>query len=95
MLNDVFIAQKRIDRCIAGVDNKTTRRDYSFKFNLLTVYGIYVFKLLVLIHNHYSDILHNKDFHSYDTRFKNNLCIPKHNLASTNKTFMVFWSKDI
>ena len=74
MLNDLFIAQKHMVRCVAGVD-KTTCRDYFLKFNLLTVYGIYVLKLLVLIHNHYSDILHKKDFHSYDTRFKNNLCI--------------------
>ena len=93
MINDVFISQKRVVRCIAGVDRRTSCRAYFVNFKLLTVCGLYFMKLLELVHSNILDFNKNSDFHSYDTRFKDDLTIPLHHLSAVGRTHKVLGLK--
>ena len=73
MLGDIFIAQKRVLRCMAGVDNRTSCRNIFLRFNVLTVYGLYILKILNFVHSNISDINKNSDYHSYNTRHRNDM----------------------
>ena len=93
MLNEVFILQKRIIRCLAKIDNRTSCKEYFSSLNILTVYGLYALQILELIHVNISDFDFNGDFHTYPTRSRNKLSIPLHHFATVGKTHQVFGLK--
>ena len=93
MLNEVFILQKRIIRCLAKIDNRTSCKEYFSSLNILTVYGLYALQILELIHVNISDFVFNGDFHTYPTRSRNKLSIPLHHFATVGKTHQVFGLK--
>ena len=93
MLGDIFIAQKRVLRCMAGVDNRTSCRNIFLRFNVLTVYGLYMLKILDFVHSNISDINKNSDYHSYNTRHRNDISIPTHSLSKVNKTYKIYGLK--
>lgn len=80
MIQDIFITQKRIIRVIAGVARRHTCRELFKKFKILTVYGIYVYNLLQYIFNNKNKLIRNGEFHSYDTRHRDDFHIPSHRL---------------
>lgn len=85
MVGDVFISQKRIIRCMAGVDPNHSCRQLFKEFGILTVCGLYLFHLLVFIFRHRSSLSTCGDFHDYQTRHRHNLLVPKHRLQITGK----------
>ncbi|PSN48079.1 hypothetical protein C0J52_03428 [Blattella germanica] len=90
MLGDIFIAQKCVLRCMASVDNRTSCRNIFLRFNVLTVYGLYILKILDFVHSNISDINRNSDYHSYHTRHRNGISIPTHCFSTINKTVKIY-----
>lgn len=92
-LCDVLLSQKRVVRSMAGVDSHTSCKPYFKCYNILTVCGLYVFKLLEFVFVHRKDFICNGYYHSYNTRRRNDFNIPNHNLHMYGKSLMVYGLK--
>src|SRR5436190_10863096 len=59
-------------------------KQYFSELNILTVYGLYIFECIMHIKQQgYVQPYENQ--HSYNTRFKNNITLPRHNLEFYRK----------
>lgn len=73
---DVFLAQKRVIRCIAGVSSTTSCREYFKRYKVLPLASVLIFELCKYIFKHQHNIPKSQDFHDYDTRHKHDLRSP-------------------
>ena len=73
--NNVFIKQKRIIRCIANVPMLHSCRDLFKKYNILPLPCLFVYEMSLFIYINRDVLTKNKDFHNFNTRYKNNLCV--------------------
>lgn len=73
----VFILQKRIIRLIFDLPFQTSCRETFSKNKILTTTSIYLLKLLNYMFVHQTKFIKNSAFHSYDTRYKDNLSVIK------------------
>jgi len=74
--SDVFIIQKRIIRCIVGIDSRTSCRPYFKRLKLLTLFAIYILELLLHIFKNKSSFKRHIDVHGYPTRQMNDFYPP-------------------
>lgn len=89
LMPKIFKAQKRIIRCMAGVNKRRSCRDLFSQFRILTVYGLYIYNLLQYVFINKNSFNKNSHFHSYETRNRNDLTIPTHRLSCTNKSHLI------
>lgn len=81
----VFYLQKKAIRTIYGLSNLTSCRD-TFKANkLLTLPSLYIKEIIMYVKTNSNLFVNNNVYHDYDTRGKEDLCIPKHNLTISEK----------
>lgn len=73
--SDVFLAQKRIIRCMAGISSRESCRPFFKQFSILPLPSVYILEVLCHFfsdrHNHFR----GSDFHDYETRGKNDYSI--------------------
>lgn len=79
--NAVFVAQKRIIRLIFDLKPKESCRPTFIKYKVMCFPSIYIFNILLYIRKHIQDLKKCSQYHEYDTRHKETLCIPKHRTA--------------
>lgn len=74
--DNVFLCQKRIVRCIAGISGLTSCRDYFRNLKILTLASLVVLELATLTYQNQGKLLRGSDIHAHDTRTKDNLRLP-------------------
>lgn len=65
---EVFLKQKRIVRCIAGVNRRTSCKELFMQYNILTLTGLYILETCVHIYRNRDSYLRFSDVHSVNTR---------------------------
>lgn len=83
---DVFLAQKRIIRCIAGVKPTHSCRGLFSSYRILTVPAIYIYELVTYVFQRLDCLDRRESVHSHDTRRKRNLLVPFRHLHLTANT---------
>lgn len=74
--SDIFIAQKRIIRCIARIASRESCKLFFPKYNILTLPCIYIYEICVYIFINKETFQLNGDSYHYNTRQKNQFRIP-------------------
>lgn len=69
-LNRIFILQKHSLRTIAKVTPRTSCRPLFVKYNLLTVYALYIYQTVLLVRKDSKFTKKNAEIHSYNTRHR-------------------------
>lgn len=82
----VFVSQKRIIRCIAGVASTFSCRNLFKKYSILTLYDLFVFEVAVYAFRNKNKFSRNDAIHQHDTRIKENLHVPYCRLNVTKKS---------
>lgn len=82
----IFIIQKRAIRAITGIKQTDSCKEWFQKLSILTLPSCIIYSHLVKIKEMLPTLLRNGDSHVYNTRGRNNLIIPQHRLAYTNKS---------
>lgn len=80
---DVFLAQKRIIRCIAGIDTRQSCRPYFKEWKILPLAAVHIFELLLYVYRNKEKFVCNEDIHHYNTRSKLDFHIPNYSLRVT------------
>ena len=83
--NILFKTQKRIVRIITKSDNRASCRDLFKKLCILPLQSQYIFSLLMFVAKNKDFLKTNSDFHSFNTRSKQDLHIPIDNLTIFQK----------
>ena len=83
--NIVFKTQKRIVRIITNSDNRPSCHDLFKKLCILPLQSQYIFSLLMFVAKNTDLFKTNSDFHSFNTRSKQDLHIPIANLTIFQK----------
>lgn len=86
MAKNVFTCQKRILRCIAGLKATDTCREFFISHNIMTLSSIYIYELAVYVHTNNQQYKLNRDFHDYNTRFRDYMATPYARLTLFQKT---------
>lgn len=85
---DVFIAQKRVIRCCAGVKSGFSCRGLFRSFKILPLPCIYIRELVSYVFENRSGLTTHENIHSHNTRKKHNLIAPyRHLNLSINTPF--------
>lgn len=92
-LQRVFKLQKKALRIIAKVDARTSCKDLFISNDLLTIFGLYVFQVILFVRTNCKFNFKNSELHKYDTRNKNNFAIPKRKLERTSKSPFIMGTK--
>lgn len=80
----VFLRQKSMLRTLLGLNYRESCRGHFKQNNLLTVYGLFIYKVLIFmyLHPHYFEVHRNVNL----TRRKETFFYPHHSLAITEKS---------
>lgn len=85
-IQKIFIVQKRIIRTMLGLRASESCRGHFKQCDLLTVFGIYIFELVVFIYKYRHYFAEFEKNHVYNTRNDNKLNIPAHRLTLFEKS---------
>lgn len=87
---DVFLAQKRILRCIARVSTRQSCRELFKNFNILTFVGVFIYEMSVFIFKNKNNFRIKNDVHKMNTRQKDQFYIPfcKYKLTANSPTYL-------
>lgn len=72
----VFVAQKKIIRCMLGLPAQTHCKEAFIALSILTLPSLYIFLVTTNIKKQENIFLKNSNVHSYDTRSNNQLRMP-------------------
>lgn len=92
-VNDVFIAQKRIIRCIAGVTSTHSCRNLFKQYKILPLPSLYVLELLLYVYKNQDKFDKNEMIHLHNTRCKSNFHIPTKRLNISTKAHNILGLK--
>lgn len=81
----VFLAQKRILRCIAGVGSRESCRPLFKRYGILPLPSVYILEILLYIFKNKDDFIRNSDFHNYNTRGRNDYMVPMNRINITRR----------
>lgn len=73
----VLKLQKKSIRIMNNLYRRESAREYFRKEGIMTVISLYIFNSLMDIHREKDLLKQRKDIHSYNTRNKDKLCVPK------------------
>lgn len=82
----VFIAQKRIIRCIKGLRSDHSCRGAFGELGILTVISLYIYEVAIYIFKEKHTFLRNEHVHFYNTRTKTQLRAPAVRLEVSRKS---------
>lgn len=74
--SDVFVSQKRLIRCIAGVSRTESCRGLFRKFKILPLPCLYIYEVCVFVFCNKTKFMTNSQVHNFNTRRGNDLRIP-------------------
>lgn len=80
LMPKIFVAQKKIVRGIFGVGSRHSCRELFARLRILTVYGLYIYNLIIYIYKNKSAFDTNGSTHMYSTRGRDDLVMPPHRL---------------
>jgi hypothetical protein len=80
-MHKVFLIQKRILRIMLGLGPRCSYRRQFVKLHTLPVPSLYVFLLIMFVHNNMDNFKTNSLIHNFNTRSKNQLHLPTVHLA--------------
>jgi len=86
VFQDVFIAQKRVIRCIAGINRYESCRPQFQSFKILPLAGLYILHLLECIHKNKQNLQQFSDIHQHDTRNKSRIYPPLNTYCITQQS---------
>ncbi|KAK9745125.1 hypothetical protein QE152_g7140 [Popillia japonica] len=81
----LFRLQKRSVRIVAGAAPRESCRSYFSKYGIMTLPCLYIYYTLLEIHRYITSYKTQADNHCYNTRYANNLRIPKLRLTKSIK----------
>ncbi len=83
----LFISQKRAIRICCNVPSRTHCKELFINLQVLSFPSLYVLHLLCYAKLNYAKFNGNSDFHTYNTRNKDNLRIQHYHYASSQKNW--------
>lgn len=86
MSDDVFTAQKRVIRCMAGIRRYESCRPHFKNFKILPLASLYILHLVKHVHENKQKYQKFSDIHSHNTRNKSLLYPPKNLFTITERT---------
>lgn len=84
-MQEIFIQQKKIIRCICFVNSTHSCKNLFKDLNILTVYSVYILACVMFVHKNYSKLPKCKNINHYATRQANDLYIPSCRLELTSR----------
>lgn len=84
-LNSILKSQKKAIRIILNLKNSSSVRDHFISLKILTVYGLYIYETVLGVKLNLGNLQLLGDFHNYNTRHRNELAVPSHNLQIYTK----------
>lgn len=75
-MQDVFGAQRRCVRVMAGLDYRADCRDAYRRLHILTTPCVYILECILYVKENTADYSISSDYHAYATRCKHNLRLP-------------------
>lgn len=85
-VNTIFVKQKRIVRLLFNLGYMETCKPYFIKYRILTIYCLYILKVLKYIRLNINDMVKSNEYHSYNTRHNNILMIMRHKTTLFEKS---------
>ena len=91
VLERVIVLQKKIIRAMNSLPFNAHTGDFFKNMNILRVNDLHKLSLAIFMFKNITNSTFNtnSDFHHYNTRFRNNLVIPLHNLTMTQKNWYI------
>jgi hypothetical protein len=84
-LHKILLLQKRAIRIILNLKWDDHVREHFRNLEIFTVYDQYIYDCILYIKNNFNNLELRSEFHSYNTRNKNNINIQKHKLSFFTK----------
>lgn len=91
--HDVFVAQKRIIRCMVGVPQIHSCRNLFQRYGILPLPSIYILELLLYVYKNQHKFDKKETIHSYNTRDKTNFHVPFKHLNISSKAHNILGLK--
>lgn len=82
----MFKLQKLAIRNIAGLTKRTSCRAYFRSLRILTLTAIYILEIAMYVKINLASFEINSNFHLYDTRNRDALCFPVHDLSTFERS---------
>lgn len=86
----VFILQKRTIRILADAPLLEHCKPLFIKLKIMSLPNLYIYNSILETHSKRSQLQTYSDIHSYNTRYKGNLYIPKHRLSKSKNNSLDF-----
>lgn len=87
-IETIFILQKRAIRAIYNLRTRDSLKDLFKNINILTAHCQYIYEIIIYVRKNLNLFFKNSEKHSYSTRNKTKLAVPKFRLTKTKKTFL-------
>lgn len=81
----IFRIQKRAVRALCGTGPYEHCKPLFQKLQIMTLPCIFIYNCLIFVKTDHHSFARNSEFHTYDTRNKNNLLIPHHRVTQTQQ----------
>lgn len=79
--NRVFQVQKSIIRCMDGKVSTFSCKSLFRKFQILTLPSLYILNTIIYVYKNKHLLKTHEDIHNYETRNRNNICLPSLRLS--------------
>lgn len=79
-MTKILIGQKRALRAMLNFKSNESVKQYFTELKILTVYNLYILECIMVVKNNINKFITYKDYHNYNTRNKNKIVTPRHNL---------------
>jgi hypothetical protein len=89
-VHNIFLIQKRILRIMLGLGPRCSCSSQFVKLNILQVPSLYIFLLIMSVHNNLDNFKTDSLIRNFNTRSKNQLHPPTVHLASIQKSVTYF-----
>lgn len=86
LASNVFIAQKRIIRCIAGVPTAHSCKNIFKELRIFSLPCLYIFEICMYVFRNRNNFILNSEYHDVNTRQKNKFHVPYARLKVTSES---------
>lgn len=76
LAQNVFVSQKRIIRCIAGVSNLSSCKNLFRNYEILTLPSLFIYEMCIYVFVNKDNFKSNSNYHNFNTRHSNDIFIP-------------------
>lgn len=86
-LDRILLLQKRAIRIMLNLKWRDTVKEHFKNIGILTVYGMYIYEVIVYCKSHFNEFKLVGDNHNYNTRNIGQISIPAHRLQISQKNY--------